>query len=226
MKKLVSKICLIMTALIIPVKANTGFYIGAAIGGANLNGKNQLSLLRNNNVSSFTTQMSNTDVHVEALAGYGQFVDSIWLGIESHVGVSPLEAQAFLDASGINSRQKLNVKSYHKAGMDFHIGYALHPKSKAYIKLGGEVRKFSHDFNATNQHGDPVANHNKSYYSGAFVSGLGVETEVSPQITIRSEYKVAIHPEKSLATSINTSKTTLKTRPHVHHFMISFIHKI
>jgi opacity protein-like surface antigen len=76
--------------------------------------------------------------------------------------------------------------------------------------------------------GDPnILNLNKSYNSTAFVPGLGMETDLTPRLSLRAEYRSALHSAKTLQTSNSqTQITVIKTRPTIHIFNVGLTVKI
>lgn len=211
--------------------AITGFYGGLAIGGAHLAGNHVLAVTRGNPAApasqKHNTNMSAHAVHGEIFAGYGQKVNEVWFALEANYGLSNLETKTLLDITGFDSQQPLTIKSRQAAGLSVHMGYHVNPKTMAYIKLGFETRKFNADFNGANNNADPILNHTKGYYSTAFAPGFGIETEVTPDITFRTEYKVGLHSQKHHQThGDHPEKTSLKTRPTMHHMTVGLHYKI
>jgi len=212
--------------------ASSGFYGGFSVGGAHLSGKHNLHVNRNNAAGvaipqNYQTNLSDKAMSGELFAGYEQKVSDIFLGAEAHFGLTRLETQALLDISDINTKRPLNVKSDHGFGAAVHFGYPVNPQTRAYVKLGFETRKFVSSFRALNLTVDPLLNHSKTYYSTAFVPGFGIETEVTPIIHLRTEYKVALHREKTHQTiGNNPDRTAIKSKPTVHHVTVGVNVKI
>ena len=212
--------------------ASSGFYGGLSLGGAHLSGKHNLHVNRNSaagvaNPQNFQANMSDRAMSGEIFAGYEQKVSDLFLGLEAHFGLTRLETEALLDISGINVKRPLNVKSDHGYGAAVHFGYPINPQNRAYVKLGFEIRKFVSSFRSLNHTGDLLLNHSKTYYSTAFVPGFGIETEVTPIIHLRTEYKIALHPAKLHQTiGTNPDRTAIKSKPTVHHVTVGFNVKI
>jgi len=212
-------------------KSDTGFYYGLALGHSHLSGNSTVRAdrtnagvraLQNNNVNH-----SASNFHGELFVGYGQFVENFWLAGEVHFGLSSLETKSLLSLADVNFPQTLTIRSSHNTGMAFHVGRQMNPTTKAYIKLGVEMRKFRNNFDGKNRVADNITSLEKSYYSTAFVPGFGIETEVDKNVTMRTEYKYSIHPVKNHAEAGKLgSKTNLKTKSAIHSINVGLHLKI
>ncbi len=211
--------------------ANSVVYAGLSLGGNHMAGSSMLNAHRDNTGAIISQNISNklcdTNVHGDLFAGYGERVNDVWLALEAHAGLSALETQMLLNVAQIEPKQPLSIRSSHNSGLAFHIGYEVSPNVNGYVKLGAEVRKFETRFDGKNFAGDPVVNHNKKFWSVGFVPGFGIETEFTPKITLRTEYKASIHPVRHFKTKgANVSYTSLKTKPTLHHVSLGLHFKL
>lgn len=220
------KVISILSVSVISAHASSGFYIGFALGSNHHAGSHNLSVestqAANTSTRNFNGSLSGGNLHGDIFLGYAQKIQDIHTALEAYIGLSRLETKSLLDITGFNSTNELNVRSNNGYGISAHLGYPVNVSTKAYVKVGAEVRRFS-----TNVAGnDDIVNHNKSYYSTGFVPGLGLEAEVTPSISVRSEYRVALHPAKQFKTSKNNLTTNYKVTPRIHHFNVGVYFKI
>ena len=132
-----------------------------------------------------------------------------------------------MDISGVGSKQSLGIKSNHSLGGAVHVGFFVNKQTKAYLKLGTEYRKFHINFQSNNKDGSNLLDHKRSFKSLAFVPGFGIETELSPSWVLRTEYKMALHPEREMKTAGKGGAfTKVKSQPRIHHVSLGIHFKI
>jgi opacity protein-like surface antigen len=99
--------------------------------------------------------------------------------------------------------------------------------------LGVEARKFKVGFNDSSKVIEPVIN--KKYTSVAFTPGVGARFAVSENLSIRAEYKCAIHKSKTINVSginqqyraggaLADQKVSIKVSPVVHSFNVGLVY--
>jgi opacity protein-like surface antigen len=243
MKRTLSK-CLILASIVTlsvtSVRANapkTGAYIGAAVGGAALTGKSNLNINRNvpafgiNVPQNFNLTISDKSIAGDIFLGYGRRFNCFWAAIEALASFASLNSKSFIDITpriAAGNGQSLAVKTTNAWGATLNLGYYINQATKLYLKLGIETRRFRSNFVGTIPLDDPnILDFNKSYNSTAFVPGLGMEAEITPRFSLRTEYRTALHPVKTIETSNSpTQITNIKTRPTIHYFNIGLIFRI
>lgn len=218
------KVIAVTTPLMSSINASTGVYCGIGLGGTHLAAKRNLSV----NDRNFNSVLHDSSVRGELFVGYTKPINNIWLTVEIHGSLSNLETTELLDLFGINIKQPLKVKSSHGAGLAFHIGHCINPISKAYIKLGVEVKKFYSEFKGHNNINNTPINHNENFYSVGFVPGFGIETDIDPKTTFRMEYHIAFHPSKHCSHPLadKRSVSLLKVTPKTHNITFGIHYKI
>jgi opacity protein-like surface antigen len=96
--------------------------------------------------------------------------------------------------------------------------------NKLYLKIGLEFRHFKVNFTDPS---NTFLNLNKSYNSIAFVPGFGLEIDLTPNLSLRMEYRIALHPKKTVQLSNAASQTTsIQTNPTIHHLNLGLAFKI
>jgi len=242
MKKLLTK-SLILTSIVtlMPTTVNanapkTGIYIGAAVGGAALTGKSNLNINRNAvpfggvTPQNFNLTISDKNVSGDIFLGYGKRFNCFWAGLEALASFTSLNSKSNVDITpeiAAANGQSLSVKSTFGWGGNLNLGYYINQATKLYLKLGVESRRFRVNFNGAINADPTILNLNKSYNSTAFVPGLGMETDLTPRLSLRAEYRTALHPAKTVQVSNSvTQSTIIKTRPTVHLFNLGLTFKI
>lgn len=205
----------------------TGLYIGAALGGAALMGKSNLLLTRpvlgTSVAENFSLTPSDKNIAGSIFAGYGRSLNCLWLGGEVIGSLAALRTNIGLDITGDNP-QFLEIKTTSAIEGAFKFGYYINETNKLYLKMGVELRCFKVNFRDSS---NTFANLNKDYNSIAFVPGLGMEVDLTPHFSLRTEYRVALHPRKTV--NITTSAiqmTTVQTTPTIHYLTLGIVFKI
>lgn len=216
------KTIVIMSFMTHLINATSGVYCGIGLGASHLAAKKNLSV----NSQNFNSVLSDSNVRGELFIGYTKAINNIWLTAEGHASLSNLETKALLDIYGVDVHQPLKLKSSHGAGAAVHIGYFVSPTHKAYIKLGAEIKKFSTEFKGKDILNDCLIDHNRSFYSVAFVPGFGIETEVDPKTIFRTEYHISLHPAKEFRVENKSPKTALKVKPRNHNVTFGIYFKM
>jgi opacity protein-like surface antigen len=197
-----------------PTTGKTGFYGGAALGAAALTGDSKLFVNRNvppATPQSYNRNISGKNIAADIFIGFGKRINCFWAAIEAIASLTSLNSKDTLDITDINSQQTLSTKTTNAWGASVNLGWHINATSKLYLKLGVETRRFNINFN--NPTIDPILSLNKSYRNTAFVPGLGMEVELMPRLSVRTEYRIALHPKKTvevtgaspLITSIQTN---------------------
>jgi opacity protein-like surface antigen len=210
-----------------------GFYGGVALGGAVLTGKSNLSVSRINPLgflqpNNFGPRLSDGNVTGDFFIGYGKRLNCFWVAVEAIASLTSLNSKASLDLSDLNTGQFLSAKTTNAWIGAVNLGRYLNESIKVYVKLGIESRRFRVNFTGVpNPAADPLVNLNKTYTSVAFVPGLGMEVDLTPRFSLRTEYRGAFHQAKTVqVTQSATTYTSVKTTPVIHSFTVGFTVKI
>ena len=212
---------------------HTGFYGGVALGGAALTGKSGLLVSRINPLgflqpNNYGSRLSDGSITGDFFVGYGKRLNCFWVAAEAIASLTNLNSKTSLDLSDLNSGQFLSVKTTNGWVGAINLGYYLNESLKVYIKLGIESRRFRVNFTGVpNAAGDALVNLNTTYTSTAFVPGLGMEVDLTPRFSLRTEYRGAFHQAKIVqVTQSATAYTIVKTTPVIHTFTVGFTVKI
>ena len=216
----------------IAAQANhTGVYIGAALGGAALTGSNNLTLssffpaLPATIASPFTLNFSSKSIQGDFFVGFGKRFNCFCIAIEAMGTLASLKSTDNLSTVEPGD-STLTTNTPGSFGGFVNLGYHLNPTNKLYLKLGFEARRFKLNFvNASNIY----YNLNKNYNATAFVPGAGMEMEITPRFSIRTEYRIALYGKKTnQVTNPADSRnfTTIQTKPTIHYFNVGLTFKI
>jgi opacity protein-like surface antigen len=206
----------------------TGLYIGAALGGADLTAKNNPTLTRPLVVGGAAiTQnffLTGTDKNIAAdiFAGYEKSRSCFWLAGEVMGSFTPLTSNARLSVFADNA--PIEIKTTGAIGGAFKLGYYFNSTSKFYLKMGIELRRFKVSvIDSSNLYPSLI----KSYNSTAFVPGLGIEVDLTSHLSLRGEYRIALHPRKTLQTINGAAQSTIvRHKPTVHYLNLGIVFKI
>lgn len=206
----------------------TGFYVGAALGGADLTAKSDLLLNRlglggNPLPQNFYLTTADKNVAGDIFLGYGKRINCLWVAGEVTGSLASLSSKAVLGISSTNP-QTLETKTTNAVEGSFKLGYHISSVHMLYLKAGVELRRFKVTFT------DPTnlfTTLNKSYNSTAFVPGMGMEVELTPRFSLRAEYRAALHPKKTVqAANSALQSTSVKTKPTIHYLNLGLVFKI
>ncbi|MBM3633059.1 MAG: porin family protein [Alphaproteobacteria bacterium] len=218
----------------------SGFYAGAALGGTALTGKSNLSVRRNipalgDVPQNFNPTIGDKNFAADIFVGFGKRFQCTWVGFEVLASLSSLNANAPLDITPLTTSdngQFLSIKTTNAWGGTFNFGYYMNPTTKLYVKLGLESRRFRTNFNGTGNAAVAATDPNllsivKNTTSTAFVPGFGLETDLTPRLSLRTDYRIALHPRKTTnVTNSATQFSNIRTKPTVHYFNLGLVVKI
>jgi len=213
---------------------SSGAYAGVAAGVSVLGGKNQYdhkqidaggALVIQNNMNF---SLSKTSMAATIFGGYGMKVSGFWVAGELFYQLDSLkdkqQPNIALDEKSISS------KSTGAYGLAVHLGFMPSENCVAYAILGLEARKFSVKFTDTPP-ATIAATINKKYTSLAFAPGVGARFALTKNISVRTEYKYAMHRSKTLTASAanpgtpaDTDTVKLKHQPKVHTFNVGLVY--
>jgi opacity protein-like surface antigen len=205
----------------------SGFYIGAALGGADLTAKSNSTLIRPLGLAAPLTQniyLTSTDKNIagDIFAGYEKNVNYFWLAGEIVGSFAPLKSTLKLAIN--TSNPPLEIKTTSALGGALKLGYYISATHKLYLKMGFELRRFKVNFTDSL---NLSTNLNRSYNSTAFVPGLGMEVDLTPRFSLRMEYRVALHYKKTTQTMISAiQSTTVQIQPTIHYLNLGLVFKM
>lgn len=204
----------------------TGFYIGAALGAADLTIKNNPTLTRPIGGVPFTQNfyLTGTDKNIagDIFAGYEKNNSCFWLAGEVIGSFTPLTSNTRVDIFANNS--PIEIKTTGAIGAAVKLGYYFTPTNKLYFKMGLELRRFKvNAIDSSNRYPNLTQNYN----STAFVPGIGMEVDLTSRFSLRAEYRAALHPQKTLQnTSGATQSTLIRHKPTIHYLNLGLVFKI
>ena len=215
---------------------SSGAYAGVAAGVSVLGGKNALTTSNDAAVAGRQVvqdqgnfSLSKTSMAATLFGGYGMKVSGFWLAAEVFYQFDSLKDKQNPVFAGTNAKT-LQSTATGAYGAAVHLGFVPSENCVAYAILGIEARKFKVKFS------DPVpanvsASVSKNYTSLAFVPGLGVRFALTKNISIRTEYKYAMHRSKTLdasarntANAAQTDVVKVKHQPKVHTFNVGVVY--
>lgn len=208
---------------------NSGAYVGLSAGGAHLAGKNDFTY--ENVVGGIKEEkgikLSKTSVVAGIFGGYGFKFNNLWAAAELFYQFDQLKDSSIFSIQG-NSGSKLESKSSGSYGGAVHLGFIPNGNSIVYAIIGLDVKRFKVSFSDTVSPAIINASISKSYTSPAFAPGIGVRLAVSKNISIRTEYKCAIHRKKSFDAAavggLGTDAIKVKHSPTVHSFNVGLVY--
>ena len=185
-----------------------GFYVGAQVGYDSYKASEKVT---GPAVGFNSSRVTNATGFAGGLfAGYGQyFQDAYYLAAEILVNTSGAsQSNSLTDSLGVNSNSKFSANTSY--GVRLLPGIKLNNSSLLYIPLGYMSASLKGTTNLTS----------KSQYSGAFVYGLGVETAIYENFSLRGEYT---HTNNNSFSS-TSSDQTVKWSPSDNQVMLGLLY--
>lgn len=210
-------------------KIAPGPYAGAALGVSVLGGKNNYNHVQDGDLQDDVDfSLSKTSPSFSIFGGYGMNFNNFWTAAEAFYQFDSFKDKKIpkmaLDDKFISS------KSSGAYGAAIHLGFLPNENCLAYAILGIEARKFNvafYDIGNIKMN----AKINKSYTSNAFAPGVGVRFALTNNLSVRTEYKYAIHRNKKLTDTAKVpdpnpeiDTITLKHQPKVHNFNVGVVY--
>jgi opacity protein-like surface antigen len=217
---------------------SSGAYAGVAAGVSVLGGKSNYNHKATDDATgalviqnTMNFSLSKTSMAATIFGGYGMKVSGFWVA-----------GELFYQLDSLKDKQQPNIASDEKSigskstgayGLAVHLGFMPSENCMAYAILGLEARKFSVKFTDTPP-ATIAATINKKYTSLAFAPGVGARFALTKNISIRTEYKYAMHRSKTLTASAespaagfgrgNTDTVKIKHQPKVHTFNVGLVY--
>jgi len=208
-----------------------GFYIGAGADMQHTTGdvkndtKQGVSTSRINLSRSIDYDIGETDFGGDINLGYGKTFkiqySKYYAGIELYTRYAydnpTINNNNSYSISGYtidNLVTQINIKNDFSYGTALKLGYLITPKSMFYILAGMEYTKFDIDethTNVVNTDQFPSNNYSFSRNEFAFVPGVGLETMLGDNISLKAQYTYAMYPSFSHSNenSVNVENITI-----------------
>jgi opacity protein-like surface antigen len=208
-------------------KISSGAYAGVAAGisvlGGKYNYKHDQDNVQQNNMAF---SLSKTSAAASVFAGYGMKISGFWTAAEIFYQFDSLKNKQTPYIA--NDGKAISSKSTGAYGAAIHLGFLPAENCVAYAILGMEARKFNVKFDDI----PPVQMNvkiNKSYTSIAFAPGVGARFALTKNLSIRTEYKYAMHRSKKLTDTAGNGfgqidRITVKHQPKVHAFNVGVVY--
>ena len=213
---------------------NSGAYAGISAGVSVLGGKNNFDHKQTDAAGALITgsnlnfSLSKTSMAATVFGGYGMKMNGFWVAGELFYQLDSLKDKQ--KPTIANDEKSISSKSTGAYGLAVHLGFMPSQNCVAYAILGMEARKFNVNFTDTPP-ATIAASINKNYTSLAFAPGVGARFALTKNISIRTEYKYAMHRSKKFTASAATpgapaDKDTiqLKHQPKVHTFNVGVVY--
>lgn len=222
-----------------------GFYIGAGVGydSYRIHESSNLSDYDNTVVPNVLTDYDTVSLNHSAtgwmgglFVGYGHYWDWFYLGAELNGnGSSADSTRRWNDTLGVlnGAYVRTKVEARGSWGIALLPGVKVNDSSLLYIRLG----YLSTNFKASSNYNFPVTtwdpawsgSFSKSKWRGAFNFGVGIETYVAENVSVRGEFDHASYGSHSYTgTVIVPSDTTFvantKVKPSNNEFMLSLLY--
>lgn len=204
----------------------SGAYAGVSAGASHMGGKNEVSHDDTDLIQFYKSKGHNsaTTFAAAAFAGYGMKLGAFWAAAELFYQFDNLDSKNKVQALGNRRDKTVSVKTSGAYGANAHLGFLANDKAIAYIIAGVESRRVKMKYTDENNDIAPAGQPKKSYTSVAFVPGVGVRFNVAKSLSMRAEYKYAMHKKKKMAATAGTETLTVKNTPQIHSFQIGAVY--
>lgn len=204
----------------------SGAYAGISAGVSHLGGKSNVSHDDTALIQFYSNKGHNsaTTFAASVFAGYGVKLGSFWAAAELFYQFDNLDSKNKVQALGTRRDKTVSVKSNGAYGANAHLGLLANDKAVAYLIAGVESRRIKMKYVDENNDIAAAGQPKKSYTSIAFVPGVGVKFNVAKSLSMRAEYKYAMHGKKKMAASAGTETVTVKNTPQIHSFQIGAVY--
>lgn len=209
---------------------NSGAYVGLSVGGAHLSGKGNIesSTAGVANDRSINNRLSANSAAASLFAGYGMKLNTFWLAAELSYQFDNLSSKNNFLVDNTNGQKTASTTTNGAFGGAFHLGFIANNNSIIYAILGIESRRFKVKFSDSATPKDISAVIDKNYISTAFAPGLGVRFTLSKNLSLKTEYKCALHPNKKLSDTRagvgGQDTVTIKHSPQIHSFSVGVVY--
>jgi outer membrane immunogenic protein len=173
-----------------------GFYVGAGVSYDSYRFNSSWSVSDAGDTAGFHNHLSSRGWDGDLNVGYGRYWDAFYLAGEVHgvisgadgsVGISSSTAGPPATSSSIN----VNVKARGSWAVSVLPGMKLNDSTLAYVRLGYIQTNFKASGSATDDGVTFSASNNK--WKGGFIGGVGMETWVADNVSLRGEYQYSAY---------------------------------
>lgn len=196
-----------------------GFYVGAQLGYDSYRVRENISIAEG--VDSFTSNpvINSTGFVGGLLAGYGQYFNSMWyLGGELFVNTSG--ASQSVNTTVVSAGTVAQANSKFTVGTSWGVGLLpgikVNDSTLFYVRLGYNQARLKGQQSFTL--GGVTASTNKNNWQGGFNYGLGLETAIYPNLSLRGEYS---HTNYN---SFSNALTGTKYNPADNQYMLGLLY--
>jgi outer membrane immunogenic protein len=204
-----------------------GFYLGAGVGYDSFRFEHKVT----DEVDGSYTKLnhSGTGWMGGLFAGYGHYFDTFYLGAELNANYS--DADATLRAVDVDSgvpvttTSKAELEARATYGVSLLPGLKINDSTLLFVR-GGYVRTdFKASYSVSDTAGFAAAGHDSEWENG-YVYGVGLESYLAEQVSIRGEFDHYTYNEHK--THVNAPDgsllTTVKNNPSDNQFMLSLLY--
>jgi opacity protein-like surface antigen len=168
-------------------------------------------------------------------AGYGHYFDMFYLGAELNGNMSNADAtRSMTDSNGDSAHLKIKARGSY--GIGVLPGIKVNDSTLLYARLGYLRTNFKVNESSTDDAGDLDGDQNVTYsYSSSkwrngFNYGVGLETYIAENVSVRGEYTHTSYQSKSNSVAMidadlgTTTTITSKLKPSNNEFMLSVLY--
>jgi opacity protein-like surface antigen len=216
---------------------NSGAYAGISAGLSAQSGKSNFTDTNNGGgltpqkvQNSLNSSLSKNSLAAAIFGGYGMKFSGFWVAAEAFYQFDKLNTKDNMTLSGGSTGNILKSSSTGAYGAAIHLGFVPNNNCIAYAILGVEARRFKVNF-ADTANNNISAVVKKGYTSIAFAPGVGVRFALSKNLSLRTEYKYAMHGTKKITASARnavqaaqTDIVTIKHKPQIHSFNVGLVY--
>lgn len=215
---------------------NSGVYIGLGVGIAHLAGKinTDVNIQIGRPGAAYTNKapagLSETSATGSIFAGYAMSYNNFYGAAELYYQIDQLNYKKDLVLTNPAVSFPIQAKSNGAWGGNLHIGCVINKNCALYAIAGIEVRRFKVSFTNSGANALIVApSFSKGYNSVAFTPGIGVRISVGKNWSLRTEYKYAMHSNKTFSESKanpggGTDTGEVRLKPHIHSINIGLVY--
>lgn len=212
-----------------------GFYLGVGVGydsyrihSSTSNSDTDLTVVPNAVFSDSTSaDFSATGWMGGIFAGYGRYFDWFYLGAELNANTSGAKS-SFTFSDSVGDSANITMKARTSYGVALLPGIKVNDSSLLYVRLGYLRANFKTSVSATDNSGMTFSDSDNKWRNG-FQYGVGIETYVAENVSVRGEFDHTSFNSKSVSGSITnpgvevvSSTTTIK--PSNNEFMLSLLY--
>lgn len=213
-----------------------GFYLGAGVGydsyrihSTTSNSDTDLLVVPNTVFTdSRSAEFSATGWMGGIFAGYGRYFDWFYLAAELNANVSAAKSTlSFSDSNGDSAN--LTMKARTSYGVALLPGIKVNDSSLLYVRLGYLRANFKTNASITDGSSGMSFSASDSEWRNGFQYGVGIETYVAENVSVRGEFDHTSFNSRSVtgsatAPGIEIVSSTTTVKPSNNEFMLSLLY--